>query len=159
MHRVSMTEAARALGLTYEQVRRRTLTGELEPGEPIRGKQSVSFRSVAALAARMNRDLLPAPINLEPFEALRDGTTRFHLLGVERAAFLRALEADALEAEQSEDLATAAIYWQILAGLRETSYHWQPERQSWRVDVPGLGSMETARGPATSPGKPREVVP
>lgn len=128
--------------MTYEQVRRRAQCGELEPAPPIDGKAAVSFRSVATLAARLNRPL-DGPVDLGPFDDLRPHLTRFHVLGVERAAILRRLEADALEAEQRDNLGAAAVYWQLVAGLRQASYHWNADRQNWRVMIPDFVGAES----------------
>lgn len=117
-------------------------TGELEAAEPIDGKQAVSFRSVAALAAKNNREL-PEPVDLAPFDELRDQLTRFHLLGIERAAFLRRLEGDAMEAEHRGDFGTAAVYWQLVAGLREATYTWNAALGNWRTTIPGIGTQDT----------------
>ena len=155
MHRLTYHDAGTALGLTYEQVRRRAQAGELEAAEPIDGKQSVSFRSVAALAAKIHREL-PGPVDLSPFGELREQLTRFHVLGIERAAFLRRLEADAMEAEHQNDLAGAAVYWQLVAGLRETTYTWNPALGNWRALIPNVGTYETK--PTVSAMAPQPVL-
>lgn len=146
MHRLTFHDAATTLGMTYEQVRRRVQCGELEAGEPLDGKHAVSYRSVVNLAARLNREL-PEPLDLEQFEALRPGVTLFHKFGVERAAFLRGLEADALEAEHRGDLGAAAVLWQLVAGLTVCQYSWNADRGTWRVSVPFFGAEESQPAP------------
>ncbi|MCA2996149.1 hypothetical protein [Gemmatimonas sp.] len=117
--------------------------------EPLDGKFAVSFRSVAVMAARTNRDLGDL-VDPTGFDELRPRLTTFHLLGVERAAILRQLEADALEAEHANDYGRAAVFWQLWAALREATYQWQPERQTWRVRIPGYPDAESA-APSESP--------
>jgi len=150
LHRLTFHDAATALGLTYEQVRRRAQCGELESAEPLDGKFAVSFRSVATMAARTNRDLGDL-VDPSGFEELSPRVTAFHLLGVERAAFLRQLEADALEAEHVGDLGRAAVFWQLWAGLGVATYQWQPARNTWRVRIPGYPDLESAAPPAETP--------
>ena len=149
MHRLTYHDAGSTLGLSYEQVRRRAQVGELEPAEPLDGKHAVTFRSVAALAAKIGKDIADGPIDLAPFGELQQELTRFHVLGIDRVVFLRSLEANALEAEQRGDLGTAAVYWQLLAGLQQTSYRWNAEKQNWSITMPGVGTTETAT-PAAS---------
>jgi hypothetical protein len=156
VHRITYADAAQSLQLTYEQVRRRVFSGELEAAEAIGGKQTVTFRSVAALAARMQRDLPLPDVDLSTFAELNEPMRRFHLLGIERVVFLRQLEGDALEAENRGDLATAAIYWQLLAGLREASYAWNAKRQTWAVNVPGVTDAEAFTSADVAPIAPTE---
>jgi len=151
LHRITWHDAGVALGLSYEQIRRRTQTGELEEAERVDGRRAVTFRSVATLAAKAGKSLSGDPADLSAFDELRAKITAFHLLGVERAALLRQLEADALEAEQRGDLSTAAVYWQLAGALPTTEYGWNAEAQSWRVRVPGIAEGETL--------SPQQVAP
>ncbi len=143
MHRITWHDAGVALGLSYEQVRRRAQTGDLEEAESLEGKRAVTFRSVATLAGKNGKSLTTAPADVRPFEELRPKITAFHLLGVERTAFLRTLEADALEAEQRGDLATACVLWQLAAALPTAEYSWNGTTQTWRVRVPGIDETES----------------
>ena len=156
MHRVTFHEAGKMLGLTYESIRRRAQIGTLEAAEPLDGVQSVSYRSVAILGAQINHPIADAPSNVEQFEALRADLTNFHLQGVQRAAFLSQLEADALQAEHGDDLPTACVYWQLIAGLSTASYGFNRARGTWTVDVPGIGQSETMTAPP-APAEPSPV--
>lgn len=78
------------------------------------------------------------PVDLGELESLRKEILAYHLLGVERASFLRRLEGDAREAEQAGRYGEAITRWQLAFALRHATYRWDADRQTWTLRVPGL---------------------
>lgn len=157
MHCVTHSEAARLLAETPAQVRRHVHVGQLEAGAKIDGQESVTFRSVARLAATLMHPLPGAPVDLAPFVDVRERVTDFHVYGVQRASIVRQLEGDALEAEQRGDLGIAGVLWQLAAALPTSQYEWNIGRATWTVRIPGIVEAETL--PDASPHAAEPLAP